>query len=430
MNFEKFHGPTVKEARQRADKKLGKTYTVVETHKADNGESAWINVLNEERQRQSGTYSRGDLFPKVLKQLKKTLNESFSLFDVNDQTNSSRPSPQKPARQTYDISDIRGAKDTALKKASFESKDRRPKTDNELSPGNKQSEPLKTETQSLEQRFKKLERLVSAQMAESKHNYTYHPAFQQLLESGVPRDTITTWFDELVNDNVNLYDEQGNFQQMLADKVKTMLDVAADDELSKVMLFTGSSSAGKSSLIMKLALRLTLQQEAKCALVSVYPVKGGNYYSPIEDFVSEHNLVHSIVQDIKSLHSLKENWEQFDHIFIEMLPEKRQQKSSISTEDFKEFFAVQNSFSFEVHHVINAMLNPACLNNQSYFGDQSVRRYLDFTHLDETHLRGHLLPIMDQFGCKVRYITNGPLIPEDISEFEPEHFAMQLLAKK
>jgi flagellar biosynthesis GTPase FlhF len=422
MTFEKFHGNTVGEARKKAKDKLGESHIVVESREASNGEPAWVNVLNEGYQdsKKTDTYSRQDLFPKALSKLKKTVNESLSVFNMNNYESQSQPLQNKPQQKTHHSNTSNQSSRTYSKTAAQR------QSDETISSNTNQNTSLKKEIKTLTQRFDQLEQLISDQITASNNHYTSHPAFQQLLASGVPHNMIAYWFDELFKEGINPYDKRGNFRQLLADKVKQTLDIADASQPAKVMLFTGQSVSGKSSLMMKLTLRLTSQDDTSCALVSVFPAERENFYSPLEKFTSEYSLKYYTVQKSENINKLMNEWTDYDHILIEMLPGKRQNQSSLSVENFSEILTEEDSISFEIHHVINAALNQECLDNQHFSNKYIGRCYLAFTHLDNTSLRGQLLPIMQQSRCKVRYVTAGPNIPDDISLFKPEKFAKQL----
>jgi flagellar biosynthesis GTPase FlhF len=419
MMLKKFHGATVKEARQKAQGELGTANIIVESKAAVDNEPAWVNVLHDGRKTTTGTYSRQDLFPKALTKLRKTINESFQIFDVKNKEEKTDSIKQKVPQKKYSI---KPTQKPSSELAGTSGRDVR------VSFNSEQKTPFRKELQVLTERFDQLEQLISGQTIENDRRYIAHPAFQQLQASGVPRATIDSWFNELLKSGADPYNNDGNFRQLLADRVKQTIDIAAEDKPANVMLFTGPAAAGKSSLIMKQALRFTLLNDAVCALVTVYPFQRENYYSPLEKFSSDHDIGHYVVRDTEGLYRLTEEATRFDHILVEM-PSSSRSKSdkSLTEEHFKQQLAVKKSLTLEIHHVINATLNQQCLKEQCFFGDPDGSHYLAFTHLDEITTKGHLLPVMQQSGCKVRYVSDGPLLLHDISEFEPARFAKQLL---
>ncbi|HYW34251.1 MAG TPA: hypothetical protein VE868_02485 [Balneolaceae bacterium] len=410
MTLKKFHGNTIKEARQKAENQLGKTYIVVETKEATAEQPAWVHVLNDNHQK-ADTYSRQDLFPKTLTKIKKTINENLQLFNIKEHENEltrSRRNTQGYSRKSFAKS--------------------YPKN-NTTDSASKKSTSFRNDIQTLTRRFDRLEQLVCDQMIGANSQYISHPAFQQLLASDVPHATIASWFNELINDGIDPYNQHGNFSSLLAGKIRRTLDIAATKDPAHVMLFTGPSGAGKSSLILKLALHSDLLSEKKCAIVSVYPAKRANYYTPFAEFSAAHSIPHYTMQKHDDLNALAEKTSNFDHLLIEMPSADQQTRNMLAVKNIVSFFTSKQATTLEIHRVINATLNKNCLAIGTVSGDSSAENYLDFTHLDVISQKGHLLPVMQQSGCAIRYMTAGPHIPKDISVFRPARFARQLLSK-
>jgi flagellar biosynthesis GTPase FlhF len=375
--------------------------------------------LHDGHRNATGTYSRQDLFPKALTKLRKTINESFQIFDVKNEEEESNSIKQKVPQKKYSVE---SSNKPSSKLTGSSGKDI------QLSFNSEQKAPFQKEMQVLTERFDQLEQIIGSQTIESDRRYISHPAFQQLLASGVPRATIDSWFNELLKRGADPYNKDGNFRQLLADRVKQTIDIAAEDKPANVMLFTGPTAAGKSSLIMKQALRFTLLNDAACALATVYPPQRENYYSPLEKFASDHDIGHYVVRDTEDLYRLTKEAIRFDHILAEMpLLSRSKTDKSLTEEHFKQQLAAKKSLTLEIHHVINVTLNQQCLKEQCFFDDPDGSHYLAFTHLDEISTKGHLLPLMQQAGCKVRYVSDGPLLLHDISVFDPARFAKQLL---
>lgn len=421
MILKKFYGKSIEEAREKAQQSLGKTYIVVETKERNGEEPAWIHVLDEERAEDStkatsGTYSRRDLFPKALSKLKETVNESFQLFNLDGLTSdnsngAAQKSPRSPAPRDERFLPYRTISNSA---------DPQPSKPEQKVPN------LHRDFDTLADRFERFENLISEQLLAVNVDFVSHPAFQQLLNNGVPYATVLSWFSELAAEGVDPYHRDGHFTRRLAQKVRETLDVVATEPPVKFMIFTGAAGAGKSSVIMKLALSSEFLGNASCALVSIVPRGAKNYYPSLDNFASEHDFIHFRIEGQRQWHELQDQLGTFDHVLIEMPANEYYAATQSEFSSTMFIQAIRQSGAVEVHHVMNAALNPQVLKSLSR--KATTCDYLDFTHLDTVPKRGQLLSLMDHSGCCVRYICLGLQVPADIQKFEPAQFARQLLS--
>jgi flagellar biosynthesis GTPase FlhF len=450
MALKKFKASSIEAAREKAEKALGHSYIVLETKEPTATEPAWIHVLEDKNLNGngngSGTYSRKDLFPKAFNKLKETVNDSLQLFnpeqrhsDRRSKRQSDRNSSQQGNRQSSQQSD-RSTKQQSLSDTSGRTADEELQArakenanrsgigeDTKFSLDMGEAPNYEKDFQALNQKIDRLEKLVADQVIGGNIHFISHPAFQQLLANGVPYATITAWFNGLINQGAEPYGKSDQFLSLLGAKVKESLDIAATKKPAHLMLFTGMPGSGKSSLIMKLALHPALLGNASCALVSVVPAKQKNYYSSLAAFATEHEINHSTIRTLEELKNFAASWPDFDHVFVEMPSQQTKYRSSlIPLKHFYEFNAKVKAL--EVHQVVNSTSNSECLNKLPLFQNPSAPTYLDFTHLDSAPQKGHLLPLMRKSGCKARYTSSGPTVPDDISKFEPASFARQLFS--
>lgn len=419
MMLKKFYGSSIQEARKNAREVLGSSFIVVETKEATANERAWIHVMDDSTNSASSkderTYSQSKLLPKAFTKIKETVNEGLQLFNEKtsfasderqqEPSNSTSKTTDRSRLQRYNRSDVLSRADHT---PAFP-----------LTTKKELNSELTDKIEELNNRFDRLENLIDKQMTGPNVEMISHPAFQQLLASGVPHLIISRWFCDLLTGGIDPYNQQGNFTQLLAKKVKQSLDIAAKAPPAKYMIFTGASGSGKSSLMMKLALDSSLLGDASFALATLCHDESNSYFSPLSAFAYEHEISHYKIEGQQTLQKLNQERENFDHILIEM----PQEQGALNVDKIRE--SISDEDSLEVHHVVNAALNQTYLNT-TRFSNHSPR-YIDFTHLDQVPQKGHLLPIMQRGNCQIRYVTNGTRIPDDISTFDPASFAKQLL---
>ncbi|HKL18963.1 MAG TPA: hypothetical protein VJ905_08330 [Halalkalibaculum sp.] len=286
----------------------------------------------------------------------------------------------------------------------------------------------KREITALHKRFDKLEALLDSALISSNLDYVSHPAFQQLVQTGISTSIIAGWFSNIIKDGVDPYDHPEKFMSQLSSIIRNAINKPVAEETQKFLLFTGPSGSGKTRLIMKLSQHSGFMKDKKVAVVSVYPRKnnGSPYYTVLEAFCTDHNLPYFKVTNEEDVTSLLEEWEPFDHVLIDT-PSISLEKESV----FREYWKIRQTLSPisspEVHYVVNAALNRFYFENSSAIHHPLKPDFVAITHLDQVSQWGAIIPFLKEMGCGARYISTGNSVPEGLQKFEPKWFAQQVL---
>ncbi|MEQ8525926.1 hypothetical protein [Gracilimonas sp.] len=283
------------------------------------------------------------------------------------------------------------------------------------------------EIKALHKRFDKLEALLDSALISANLDYASHPAFQQLVHTGINTSVIAGWFSEIIKEGIDPYDQGELFMSKLARIIRTALGKPADEEPQKFMLFAGPSGAGKTQLIMKLTQHPDFMIDKKLAVISVYPQteQEAPYYTILEPFCAQYEIPYFKVQSGLDVTKLVEELTEFDHVFIDT--------PSLSTEQdnsFREFWKIRQLLSplapLEVHYVVNAALSRFYFQNSSAKHHPLQPDYVAITHLDEISQWGPVIPFLQKMGCSARYISTGNKL-NNLNEFNPQWFAQKVL---
>lgn len=286
----------------------------------------------------------------------------------------------------------------------------------------------KREIAALHKRFDKLEALLDSALITSTLDYVSHPAFQQLVHTGISTSVVAGWFSEIIKDGIDPYDHTEKFMSGLSAIIRDALSWTESGETRKYMMFTGPSGSGKTHLVMKLALHPDYLLNKKIAVVSLMPQSepGHQYYTILEPFCNDHDIPFFKVKSGAEVTTLQNRWEEFDHVLIDTPSISIQQDNS-----FRQYWKIRQVFvslaPMEVHYVVNASLN------RFYFRDSSATHhplqpdYVAITHLDEVSQWGPVIPFLKEMGCGAKYICTGDSIPGSLSEFNPTRFAQKVL---
>jgi len=284
------------------------------------------------------------------------------------------------------------------------------------------------EIKALHKRFDKLEALLDSALISANLDYASHPAFQQLVHTGISTSTIAGWFSKVIEKGIDPYDQPEQFMIKLGGIIRNALGEPNLEAPQKYMLFVGPSGSGKTSLIMKLSQHPELMDSKKIAVVSVHPQdqKSFPYYTILKPFCDDHDLPYFEVRNGKDVNDHLELWSDYDHVLIDTPSINIEQENS-----FRMFWKIRQMLTpltpLEIHYVVNASLNKFYFKNTSATHHPLHPDHVAITHLDEVSQWGPVLPFLQEMSCTARYISKGENSPNSLDEFDPRWFAQRIL---
>lgn len=283
------------------------------------------------------------------------------------------------------------------------------------------------EVTALHKRFDKLESLLDSALISSNLDYASHPAFQQLIRTGIKPTVIARWFRQIIESGIDPDEEPQLFLAGLSDIIRKALKSPSDRPLSRHMLFTGPSGSGKTSLLMKLIQHPEFIADKQVAVVSVLPDKKNQpYYTVLEPFCRDRSIPYHQLDTATDVNDALETWKPYDHILIDTPAIPVAQERA-----FREYWKIRQMLAaatpLEVHYVINASLNRYYFRDSGSMHHPLQPDYVALTHLDEVSQWGPVIPFMEEMGCGARFMSLGTGIPEGLREFSPAWFTQQVL---
>lgn len=300
----------------------------------------------------------------------------------------------------------------------------------------KQEQPLmvppnrnnQREINALHKRFDKLEALLDSTMISANLDYASHPAFQQLVRTGINTTVIAGWFSQIISKGIDPEVQPEQFMSKLAGIIRSALGEMSTESTQKYMLFVGPSGAGKTSMIMKLSQHPELMEDKKVAVATIFPQQKNEtpYYTILKPFCEDHELPYFEIRKPKDVHDLMEQWNEFDHVLIDTPSINIEQENS-----FRNFWKIRQMLTpltpLEVHYVVNASLNRFYFKHSSATHHPIQPDYVAITHLDEVSQWGPIIPFLQEMECSARYVTRGEAIPASADIFDPRWFAQRIL---
>ncbi|GAA5522444.1 hypothetical protein LQ318_11900 [Aliifodinibius salicampi] len=357
-----------------------------------------------------------------------------SVEDNGSQKETSKLKQNTPSSQLYSRKDIRPrAQKTDDRISAMKSKDHGGPSrtvssiDREQSSFNHKSKPQKEENKrSLHQRLDRLESLMHLTLSSDDLSYASHPAFHKLLHKGVPKRLISKWFHIISEQGIHPNKQEELFQSKLSSIIQEAISEVHPGDPKKLLLFTGRSGSGKTSLVMKLSQKTHLFGGQDIAVVSIVPDDYAkmNYYTILEPFCRDHGIPYYRLKDEQELNSLSNEWKSFDHILIDT--------PSIELIDeffFKQFVNIkqklQSLYEAETHYLVNTAVNGVAFNDP--LAVQVKADSLALTHIDQSNRWGKTVQLLIQSDYGLRFINSSESLEEGIDIFRPELFAKKLL---
>lgn len=272
-----------------------------------------------------------------------------------------------------------------------------------------------------------MEALLDSALISANLDYASHPAFQQLLRTGIQTATVAGWFSEIVKNGTDPYVDNKAFMQQLGSKLREALGKAPTGETARYMMFSGPSASGKTSLIMKLSTHHQLLSDKTICVVNIEPkdASSGRYYTILEPFCRDMEISYYSVSGAREITELMPTLEAYDHVLIDTpsLP-------AASEDGFRSFWKLRQMLTpltpLEIHYVVNAASSRLFLDQSASVHHPLQPDYIDITHLDEVEQWGPVIPFLSSMGCGARYLSNGTT-PSTLSEFNPQWFVQKVI---
>lgn len=284
------------------------------------------------------------------------------------------------------------------------------------------------EITALHKRFDKLEALLGSSLISSNLDYASHPAFQQLVQTGISTSVVAGWFSSIIKEGIDPYDQTEMFMSNLSGIIREAIRCETDKPIQKYLLFTGPAGAGKTQLIMKLTQHPGFLKHKNIAVVSLQPQSAATspYYTILRPFCEDHNIPFYTIKTGVDVTECHEEWETYDHVLIDSPSISTQQENS-----FRQYWKIRQILAslkpLEVHYVVNASLNKFYFKESSAINHPLQPDFIAITHLDEVSQWGPIIPFMKQMGCPSRFVSNGEMLPESLHKFDPTWFAQNVL---
>ncbi|AWI36677.1 flagellar biosynthesis protein FlhF [Bacillus safensis] len=220
---------------------------------------------------------------------------------------------------------------------------------------------------------------------------------------------------------VKEYHIKKELEQLLTD----MLPAQTSDEpmiSSKYIVLFGSTGAGKTTTIAKLAAKTAIQQQKKIAFITTDTYR----IAAIEQLKTYAELLNAPLEVCYSREDFvkaQETFKEYDHIFIDTAGRNFKEEAYIK--ELTDIIPFDESIqSFLVMSATSKYQDMKAMVKR--FEHVPINQFI-FTKVDETDTMGTIFQIIADSQIKLGFLTNGQNVPEDILEGSPLELTRMVL---
>jgi len=287
---------------------------------------------------------------------------------------------------------------------------------------------LESQLRVLHDRLETMERRFGGAVIGAGHRWAAHPLYGRLLENGMAASTLTKVFDQLAEHGYDPTTDHEKLQWALGQELLRRLQhTAPSKNTTGTQLLIGPSGAGKTSLLLKLAMhpQFFARRQPAVIVIEPDPEQESLHHSPLELF-RRHGLPAQSVQTEDEMREALRRVQSFDQVLIDTPP------LPVRTADARRMMQRVRRFvapilPLHVQLVFNATraldeFPPDALKRLPLAPDA-----LALTHLDEVLGWGRVTEWLLQFDLPVQHITNGARVPNSVRAFSPTWFVQTVL---
>jgi flagellar biosynthesis protein FlhF len=286
---------------------------------------------------------------------------------------------------------------------------------------------LVAQLQLLHDRLDRMERRFDDAIIGAGQAWTANPIFSTLLGHGMRPATITRIFDRLAKKGYAPDTDAEKLKWAVAQEIRRSLDLSAPKQNAGAQVFLGPSGAGKTSLLLKLALHPGFFGRSKTAVIIIENEKKNTDFrhSPL-DLYRSHGLPVQVVRTVDDMCEAVTRVQHFDHILIDTPPMPLDEASARKMlKHVKQL--VDPIMPLRVQFVLNATRSLEDFDT-AFVQELPLRPdMVAFTHLDETGGWGRIAEWLLAVRLPVQFVSTGPGVPDSAMSFSPTWFVEEMM---
>jgi len=256
-----------------------------------------------------------------------------------------------------------------------------------------------------------------------------HPLFGMLLDEGMRPDTVTTLFQDLTERGLDPdSSSREELRWALAQVVCRRIQVSAPTRAGTPLVAVGPGGAGKTSLLLKLALQDRVWECPDPTIIHLLPNEGGStaYQNPTTLYQRFGLPVQSVRSEEEMAKALKRT-NTFGQVLIDTPPLPRPLDDARAT--LRRFSRLLRPLhTVDVHFVLNATHALDTVDENTIHQLPLSPTATAITHLDEARSWGRVVEWLVGVDLPVQFVSDGPHVPDSARVFSLKWFVQDVLA--
>lgn len=190
----------------------------------------------------------------------------------------------------------------------------------------------------------------------------------------------------------------------------------------RLVALVGPTGVGKTTTVAKLAANFRLREKRRVGLITVdtYRIAAVEQLRTYADII---DLPMQVVSTPREMRDAAEGMSDLDLVLLDTAG--RSPKDEVKLQELQAF--LQEAQADEVHLVLSSVAGAAALQRTAECFAAVGTTALILTKLDEAAGLGSLLPLLQQSGLPLSYVTHGQNVPDDIAPAEARVLAERML---
>lgn len=446
MRTEHVTGSTIQSALKEARHRFGDDVVLIESRPADNGEPARITVmadtpLPESKQPATPAGPSGATRSSETKQLA-GYGPGMRRFNEAQSEGTAVTAGEKDSDRDTDVAvQSPPAERTSSNNETPSSTPPQSRAEgpgrNRLFPGLGESDAsangaasehlLENQLKRLNSRLETMERRFGGAVIGSTQAWMANPLTTELMEQGLRPSTLNKVFDRLVSRGFEPDDEPDDLRWAVAQELRRLIsDVAAPKQSRGPLLCIGPSGAGKTSLLLKLAVNDAFYGRHRPTVISIMPADDSIPYQNPAELYRSFGVP---VQNVRSTDEMEEALQRasaFDQMLIDTPPLPVQPKEAHRMlKRIKQM--VRSLLPLQIHFTLNATRTLEDFESD-FFRRLPLRPdSVALTHLDESTRWGRVAEWLLSLDLPIQFVSTGPRVPSGVEPFSPTWYIEEMM---
>ena len=279
----------------------------------------------------------------------------------------------------------------------------------------------------IERRLDSIESSIEQFNNSKRIEYYNHPIFLQLINSGIPTNTVSEWFLRIINNGTDPFQNPEKFNEQISKYLANIVGNNSGQPIESHTVYFGDVLSNKRTIIIELIESIRKKNSAlTIGVIIINPEKKYQKGLVLDFYSTKYSIPCVEINDFISLQHVCREWQHFDYLLFD------------TPDIFQNDYNLLNTFETIIEWINNLenplekiwVQNSATCNNAidiKWVNEKIRATQIIFSHFCQIYKLGELLSYMDDIKaiCKMLHTENSEV--DKLKLFEPKWFIGKLL---